>query len=61
MRIGFQGEPYSYSHRASTELYPGEETAGLPTFVACFAALESGEVDRLVVPVENSTTGSVLP
>jgi prephenate dehydratase len=32
----------------------------LPTFVACFAALESGDVERLVLPVENSTTGSVL-
>jgi prephenate dehydratase len=33
----------------------------LHTFVAAFAALEAGEVDRLVLPVENSTTGSVLP
>lgn len=61
MRIGYQGEPYSYSHRATRELFPEGEAVGLPTFVACFAALEAGTVDRLVLPVENSTTGSVLP
>ena len=61
MKIGYQGEPYSYSHRASVEMYPDGEPVGLATFVACFAALEAGTVDRLVLPVENSTTGSVLP
>ena len=61
MRIGYQGEPYSYSYRAATELYPDDEHVGLHTFVHAFAALEHEEVERLVLPVENSTTGSVLP
>jgi prephenate dehydratase len=61
MRIGYQGEPYSYSFRATGEVFPGEEAVGYPSFVAAFAGLERGEVDRLVMPVENSTTGSVLP
>ena len=61
MRIGYQGEPYSYSHRATIEMFPDGEAIGLTTFVACFAALEQGTVARLVLPVENSTTGSVLP
>ena len=61
MRIGYQGEHYSYSHRATVELYPDEEPVGLYTFVRAFAALEEGRVERLVLPVENSTTGSVLP
>ena len=42
-------------------MYPDGEPVGLPTFVACFAELEAGTVGRLVLPVENSTTGSVLP
>ena len=42
-------------------MYPDGEPVGLPTFVACFAELEVGTVGRLVLPVENSTTGSVLP
>ena len=61
MRIGYQGEPHSYSFRASNELFPGADHIGQPSFVAAFAALEEGTVDRLVLPVENSTTGSVLP
>ncbi len=61
MRIGYQGEPGSYSYRAVGELFADGEPIGLIGFAAAFAALEEGEIDRLVVPVENSTTGSVLP
>lgn len=61
MRIGYQGEPHSYSHRAAGELFDGGELVGIATFSAAFAALEAAGIDRLVVPVENSTTGSVLP
>jgi len=61
MRIGYQGEPGSYSYRAVGELFAEGEPIGLIGFAAAFTALEEGEIDRLVVPVENSTTGSVLP
>lgn len=61
MRIGYQGEAHSYSFRAANELFPADEHIGLPSFVAAFAALEDGLVERLVLPVQNSTTGSVLP
>lgn len=61
MRIGFQGEQYSYSDQASSELFPDADRIGLPSFVAAFEALSDGAIGRLVVPIENSTTGSVLP
>ncbi|HEX2155296.1 MAG TPA: prephenate dehydratase domain-containing protein [Acidimicrobiia bacterium] len=61
MRIGYQGEAYSYSDRASRDLFPEEDRIGFASFVAAFEALAAKEVDRLVVPIENSTTGSVLP
>lgn len=61
MRIGYQGEAHSYSFRAVGELFPDDEPVGYASFVASFAALDDGSVDRLVMPVENSTTGSVLP
>jgi prephenate dehydratase len=61
MRIGYQGEPHSYSHRAVREIFPNDEPIGYPSFVAAFDALDDGSVERLVMPVENSTTGSVLP
>jgi prephenate dehydratase len=61
MRIGFQGEAFSYSDQASSELFPADERIGYPAFVAAFEALRDGDVDLLVLPIENSTTGSVLP
>lgn len=61
MRIGYQGEPGSYSHKVAGELFPGAERVGLHSFAEAFASLERGDVDRLTLPVENSTTGSVLP
>ena len=61
MRIGYQGEEGSYSHRAVTEVAPDGEPIGFPSFAAAFVAFEAGAIDRLVVPIENSTTGSVLP
>lgn len=61
MRIGFQGEAFSYSDQASSELFPDDRRIGYPAFVAAFEALRDGAVDLLVLPIENSTTGSVLP
>ncbi len=61
MKVGYQGEPHSYSYRAVRELFPAAQPVGFPSFAAAFAALASGEDERLVLPIENSTTGSVLP
>jgi prephenate dehydratase len=60
LRIGYQGEEHSYSHRATGELFPGSPSRGFLSFGAAFSALADGLVDRLVLPIENSTTGSVL-
>ncbi len=61
MKIGFQGERFSYSDQATVELFPDHHRLGFETFSGAFLALAGGEVDRLVLPIENSTTGSVLP
>jgi prephenate dehydratase len=60
VRIGFQGEDYSYSDQVAQELFPDDSRQGFTTFVAAFDALQAGQVDWLVMPIENSTTGSVL-
>ena len=61
MRVGYQGEIYSYSHQVATELFADQQLCGYPNFSAAFSAMKAAEVDRLVLPIENSTTGSVLP
>lgn len=60
MRVGYQGEEHSYSHQVVSELFPVSDSVGLASFPAAFAALAERIVDRLVVPIENSTTGSIL-
>jgi prephenate dehydratase len=61
MHVGYQGEALSYSDQAVAELYPEGERTGFASFVAAFESLRDGVIERLVVPIENSTTGSVLP
>jgi prephenate dehydratase len=61
MSVGYQGEELSYSHQAATELFPDETRVGSPSFVAVFESLRDGKVDLAVLPIENSTTGSILP
>jgi prephenate dehydratase len=59
--IAYQGEPGAYSEEA-IELLFGKGTTMLPRalFQDVFTALASGAANRAVLPVENSTTGSVL-
>lgn len=61
MPTGYQGEPGSYSDQAATALFPDRERIGYLNFPSAFSALQAGEVERLVLPIENSTTGSVNP
>lgn len=61
MKVGYQGEVRSYSHQAVQDLYPDAVQIGFSGFAQAFHAMRDGYVDRLVLPIENSTTGSVLP
>lgn len=59
--VGYQGEEFSYSFQAAKELFPHRELRGYARFADAFGGVWSGEADLLVLPIENSTTGSVLP
>jgi prephenate dehydratase len=58
--VVFQGELGANSHIACLEVY-GEDVHILPqpTFEHCFQALESGEADLGMIPIENSLAGRV--
>lgn len=59
-RVAYQGEPGCYSEEATVGLFGGDvNSVGKPWFNDVFAALESGEVDYAMLPVENSSTGSI--
>lgn len=57
-RVCCFGAPGSYSSQAARALYPAEPSYRA-TFGAVFDALERGEADYGVVPIENSNAGSV--
>ena len=59
-RVVYQGEPGCYSEEAAAGFFgDGVDSKGLPWFNDVFAALDRGEADYAVVPVENSSTGSI--
>ena len=59
-RVVYQGEPGCYSEEAAVGYFgPDVDSRGLAWFPDVFAALERGEADYAVLPVENSSTGSI--
>ncbi|MEE9381681.1 MAG: prephenate dehydratase [Hyphomonadaceae bacterium] len=57
--IAYQGERGSNSHIACRDVYPNYETIACRTFEDVFAAVESGEAELAMIPVENTIAGRV--
>lgn len=57
--VAFQGKPGAYSDLACRNVFPGVPTLPCDTFEDTFAAVESGEADRALLPIENSQAGRV--
>ena len=58
-RIAYQGEPGANSHIACKEVHPEMEPMACRTFEDCFAAVERGEAELAMIPVENTIAGRV--
>lgn len=60
MRIAFQGLPGAYSEAAIMNYYgAGTQTLPCESFEEVFAAVESGECEGGLLPIENSVAGSI--
>ncbi len=58
--VAFQGERGAYSEAAALDYFGNEiEPVPCPSFDEVFEKVESGAVDRGIVPVENSLGGSI--
>jgi prephenate dehydratase len=58
--IAFQGEPGAYSEIAARAIYGPEITSlACDTFKDAFQAVEKGDAEAAVIPLENSLAGSI--
>jgi prephenate dehydratase len=58
-RISFQGEPGANSHIAAREVHPDWDPLPCPTFEDAFAAVQEGQAELAMIPIENSIAGRV--
>jgi prephenate dehydratase len=58
-RIAYQGEPGANSHIVCKEHYPDWDTLPCASFEDVFAAVESGDADLGMIPIDNSIAGRV--
>src|SRR5690554_5645488 len=58
-RIAFQGEPGANSDTACRNMFPEMEPVPCPTFEDAFNAVESGQADLAMIPIENTLAGRV--
>ena len=58
-KIAYQGEPGANSHIACNEARPNMEPLPCRTFERVFEAVETGDADLAMIPVENTIAGRV--
>lgn len=59
IKVGYQGIKGANGHEATLKLFPNGNAVNYKTFADVFEAVDRGEVTYGVLPVENSTAGSV--
>ena len=58
-RIAFQGEPGANSDSAARDMFLTMEPLPCPSFEDAFNAVESGQADLAMIPIENTLAGRV--
>jgi chorismate mutase/prephenate dehydratase len=59
MRVAYSGTEGAYAHLASKKLFPTSDVIGYGSFDEAYSAVERGECDVAVLPIENSYNGDV--
>ena len=59
MKVAYSGTEGAFAHIATENLYPTAEKIAFSDFVSAYRAVENGECDVAVLPVENSYNGEV--
>ncbi len=58
-KIAFQGEAGAFSHAAAHAVFPDDEILPCTTFEDTIGAVQNGDADFAVVPIENSLYGRI--
>lgn len=59
MKVAYSGTEGAFAHIATEKLYPSANKVSYPDFTSAYRAVENGECDVAVLPVENSYNGEV--
>ncbi len=59
MKIAFLGPEASFTQLTATQLFPNEVLIPKANILECFMAVQNNEVEKAVVPLENSIEGTV--
>ena len=58
-KVAFQGEKGAYSHLACLEIFPNAEVKSCKTFDEAFMMAKKSSEYKIVIPITNSSTGSI--
>ncbi len=58
-KIAYSGTQGAFAHLATEKLFPTAQKIAYPDFVSAYRAVQNGECDTAVLPVENSFHGEV--
>lgn len=59
MTVAYSGTEGAFAHLAACDLFPSAKKTGYPDFAAAYSAVERGEADAAILPLENSYNGEV--
>lgn len=59
MKIAFLGPQASFTQLACSQIFPNEELFPQSNILDCFNAVKNNEVEKAVIPLENSIEGTV--
>lgn len=59
MNVAYSGTEGAFAHIATRKLFPTAKKTAFPDFVSAYSAVENGDCDVAVLPIENSYHGEV--
>ena len=59
VKVAYNGVPGAYAYIAAKKMFPESNPVSYPDFISAYEAVENGECDICVLPIENSYAGDV--